>query len=84
MSFFDPPPIPENPLAYHRIVCPTACAKVSPLCIGGISIGSSWSEIFGKDEDIDSLLDVFYALGGNFIDTSNIYNGEASERLLGE
>ncbi|KAH0847975.1 Norsolorinic acid reductase A [Fonsecaea pedrosoi] len=84
MSFFNPPSKPENPLAYHRILSPTASVKVSPLCLGGISIGSSWSEVFGKNENPDSLLDAFYALGGNFIDTSNTYNGEDSERLIGE
>jgi hypothetical protein len=84
MSFFNPPPKPNNPLAYHRILSPTASVKVSPLCLGGISIGSSWSEIFGKNENADSLLDAFYALGGNFIDTSSSYNGEDSERLIGE
>lgn len=84
MSFFNRPPKPDNPLAYHRILSPTASVKVSPLCLGGISIGSSWSEIFGKNENPDSLLDAYYALGGNFIDTSNTYNCEESERLIGE
>lgn len=83
-SFFQPPPKPNSPLAYHRILSPTASVKVSPLCLGGISIGSSWSEKFGKNEDADSLLDAFYAQGGNFVDTSNTYNGEDSERLIGE
>ncbi len=83
MSFFQPPPKPDIPLAYHLILSPTASVKVSPLCLGGISIGSSWSEMFGKNESADSLLDAFYALGGNFIDTSNTYNSEDSERLIG-
>lgn len=84
MSFFRPPPKPDNPLAYHRILSPTASVKVSPLCLGGISIGSSWSELFGKNEEANNLLDAFYALGGNFIDTSNTYNSEDSEKLIGE
>lgn len=84
MSFFEPPPKPPTLLAYHRILSPTASVKVSPLCLGGISIGSSWSEIFGQNEDPFSLLDAFFSLGGNFIDTSNTYNGEDSERLIGE
>jgi len=40
--------------------------------------------MFGKNEDAHSLLDAFYALGGNFIDTSNTYNCEDSERFIGE
>ena len=84
MSFFESPPKPVSPLGYHRILSPTAAVKVSPICLGGISIGSSWGEIFGENEDADRLLDAYYALGGNFIDTSNTYNSEASEKLIGE
>ncbi|KAH8889169.1 Aldo/keto reductase [Thozetella sp. PMI_491] len=84
MSFFTPPPKPKTPLAYHRVLSPTAAVKVSPICLGGISIGNEWSELFGESEDAFALLDEFYGLGGNFIDTSNIYNAESSERLIGE
>lgn len=84
MAIFDSPPKPETPLGYHRILSPTAAVKVSPICFGGISIGSSWGEVFGKNEDPDKLLDAFFSLGGNFIDTSNTYNSEDSERLIGE
>jgi len=84
MSFFAPPPKPSTPLGYHRILSPTAAVKVSPIALGGISIGSSWSELFGQNEDPFTLLDTYFSLGGNFIDTSNIYNSEDSEKLIGE
>jgi aryl-alcohol dehydrogenase-like predicted oxidoreductase len=84
MSFFESPPKPRHPLEWHRILSPTAGVKVSPLCLGGISIGSSWSEIFGKNEEPFSLLDAYYDIGGNFVDTSNTYCGEDSEKLIGE
>lgn len=84
MSFFASPPKPHSPLGYHRILSPTAAIKVSPISLGGISIGSEWSEIFGENEDPFKLLDSYYSLGGNFIDTSSIYNAENSERLIGE
>ncbi|KAH6646716.1 NADP-dependent oxidoreductase domain-containing protein [Truncatella angustata] len=84
MSFFDPPPRPQTRLAYHRVLSPTASVKVSPICLGGISIGNEWSELFGESEDAFTLLDQFFELGGNFIDTSNTYNAESSERLIGE
>lgn len=84
MSMFASPPKPESPLAYHRILSPTAAVKVSPICLGGISIGSSWSDVFGQNDEPDALLDEYFALGGNFIDTSNTYNSEASETLIGE
>ena len=84
MSIFASPPKPTNPLAYHRVLSPTASVKVSPICLGGISIGSSWSGVFGKNEDPFTLMDSLFSLGGNFIDTSNTYNSEDSERLIGE
>lgn len=84
MSFFGPPPKPRSPLGHHRILSPTAAVKVSPLALGGINIGSSWAEIFGKNEDPFKLMDTYFSLGGNFIDTSNTYNSEDSERLIGE
>ena len=71
MSLFQSPPKPTHPLAYHRILSPSASVKVSPIALGGISIGSSWSSIFGRNEDSDKLLDAYFEIGGNFIDTSN-------------
>ena len=84
MSIFAPPPKPETQFSWHRILSPTANVKVSPIAIGGISFGNSWSELFGKSEDALKLLDAFYEIGGNFIDTANAYNSEESEKLIGE
>ncbi|KAI9369680.1 NADP-dependent oxidoreductase domain-containing protein [Aspergillus egyptiacus] len=83
MSLFQPPPKPTSPLAHHRILSPTASVKVSPLCLGGISLGNEWSELFGTSVDPFALLDEFYAQGGNFIDTANVYNDEKSEAHIG-
>lgn len=84
MSFFEPPPKPKTALGWHRIFSPTASVKVSPIALGGISIGNSWSELFGKSEEPFGLLDEFYAQGGNFIDTASNYNMEESEELIGK
>ncbi|OIW29029.1 Aldo/keto reductase [Coniochaeta ligniaria NRRL 30616] len=84
MSIFESPRKPKTALGYHRVLSPSAAVKVSPLALGGISIGSSWSEVFGKNDDPFQLLDTYFSLGGNFIDTSNTYNSEGSERLIGE
>lgn len=84
MSMFAPAPKPSSLLGYHRILSPTAGVKVSPLCLGGISIGNTWSDVFGKNEDPFKLLDTYFELEGNFIDTSNTYNSESSEQLIGE
>ncbi|CEN59906.1 hypothetical protein ASPCAL02347 [Aspergillus calidoustus] len=84
MSLFDPPPKPDTPLGWHRVLSPTAAVKVSPICLGGISIGNAWNELFGRRDDHFAILDSFVALGGNFIDTANQYNYEESEKLIGE
>ncbi|PSN66877.1 Aldo/keto reductase [Corynespora cassiicola Philippines] len=84
MSFFASPPKPKTALGWHRVLSPTAAVKVSPFALGGISFGNSWSELFGKSEDPFTLLDTFYELGGNFIDTANNYNSGDSEKIIGE
>ena len=84
MSLFEFPPTPSNPLGYHHILFPTPSVKVSPIVLGGISIGSSWSSFFGMNEGPFSLLHTYLSPGGNFIDTSNIYNSKDSKRLIGE
>jgi hypothetical protein len=82
MDPFAPPPKPKSALGGHRVLSPTANVKVSPIQLG--SIGNSWSKLFGVSEDADALLDAYFDLGGNFIDTSNTYNSEDSELLIGE
>lgn len=84
MSLFQPSPKPSSPMGYHRVLSPNAAVKVSPICLGGISIGNSWSEFTGKNEDPFELLDAFFAIGGNFIDTANVYNWGDSEKLIGQ
>lgn len=84
MSPFDAPPKPQSLMGYHRVLSPNAAVKVSPICLGGISLGNSWKDYTGKNEDPFQLLDAFYKLGGNFIDTSNVYNSEESEKLIGQ
>ncbi|KAL4968930.1 NADP-dependent oxidoreductase domain-containing protein [Aspergillus stella-maris] len=84
MSLFSPPPKPSTPLALHRTLSPTASVKVSPICLGGISLGNEWSELFGQSEDPFKLLDEFYSQGGNFIDTANVYNNGRSEEFIGQ
>lgn len=81
---FESPPKPETPLGWHRILSPNAAVKVCPIALGGISLGSAWSANFGRNENSSDLLDTFFSLGGNFIDTANIYDSGESEELIGE
>ncbi|KAL3474492.1 NADP-dependent oxidoreductase domain-containing protein [Aspergillus californicus] len=86
MSFLQPAPEPATPLGRLRVLSSTAGVRVSPLQLGGMSIGDSWSSFMGSmaKPQAFELLDTFVAAGGNFIDTSNNYQDEQSERWIGE
>lgn len=49
-------------------------------------LGDRWKAGFGEfsKEGAFELLDAFYDLGGNFIDTANAYHGGQSEEWIGE
>lgn len=86
MSFLQAAPEPTTPLGRLRVLSTTAGVRVSPLQLGGMSIGNAWSSFMGSMDKAQafSLLDAFVAAGGNFIDTSNNYQDEQSERWIGE
>ena len=52
--------------------------KVSELCLGAMTFGRETSEA-----DSHGMLDRFVELGGNFIDTADVYSRGASEEILG-
>lgn len=86
MSFLQAAPEPITPLGRLRVLSTTAGVRVSPLQLGGMSIGNAWSGFMGSmdKKQAFSLLDAFVAAGGNFIDTANNYQDEQSERWIGE
>lgn len=77
---------PTSELGRYRVLAPSAGIRVSPLALGAMSIGDSWSDWMGSmDKDSSfKLLDAFYDAGGNFIDTANNYQNEQSEAWIGE
>ncbi|OBT39485.1 hypothetical protein VE00_10119 [Pseudogymnoascus sp. WSF 3629] len=79
-------PTPPTDLGRLRILSSTAGVRVSPLQLGGMSIGDAWAGGMGSmDKDAAfKLLDAFYEAGGNFIDTANNYQSEQSELWIGE
>uniref|UniRef100_A0A093XMV6 Norsolorinic acid reductase A n=1 Tax=Talaromyces marneffei PM1 TaxID=1077442 RepID=A0A093XMV6_TALMA len=81
-----PPAAPRSVLGRHRILAPTASMRVSPLCLGGMSFGTNWAMGLGEctKEMTYDLLDTFYDLGGNFVDTANAYQGGQSEGWIGD
>jgi len=89
MSLFGAPPEPATKLGRYRVLSPLAGVRVSPLCLGAMSIGQSdtWASAgmgaMNKESSV-KLLDAFYEAGGNFIDTANNYQDETSEEIIGE
>lgn len=79
-DIFAPAPEPPTELGRYRILSSTAGARVSPLCLGAMSIGEAWKEFMGSMDKEASfkLLDAFYDAGGNFIDTANNYQNDVS------
>ncbi|WVQ80660.1 hypothetical protein IAT38_002765 [Cryptococcus sp. DSM 104549] len=78
---------PKTPLAEYRLLAPTAGVRVSPICLGGGSLGNQWPGFTGKALDTEEsfkLLDAFYEAGGNFIDTAGQYQDGQSEMIIGE
>jgi aryl-alcohol dehydrogenase-like predicted oxidoreductase len=53
--------------------------KVTPLCLGTMNFG-------GRTDAAEShrILDHYVELGGNFIDTANVYNDGRSEEVIGD
>jgi aryl-alcohol dehydrogenase-like predicted oxidoreductase len=70
--------MPENQAMPYRNL-PGAGIKVSQLCLGTMMFG-------GPSDEAESLRIIDHALetGINFLDTANVYNGGASEQIVGK
>jgi aryl-alcohol dehydrogenase-like predicted oxidoreductase len=84
--FWNPTNEPPTKLGRYRNLSPLASVHVSPLQLGGGSIGDKWQNYLGSMDKTSSfaLLDAYYDSGGNFIDTSSNYQDESSENMIGE
>lgn len=85
MQFQAPPPATK--LGRHRQFAQLAGLHVSPIVLGGMSIGDKWGPMgMGAMDKASSfkLLDAFFDAGGNFIDTASNYQEESSEEFIGE
>jgi aryl-alcohol dehydrogenase-like predicted oxidoreductase len=57
--------------------------RVSPLCLGAMTFGEEWG--IGSDVATSvAVISRYLELGGNFIDTANMYNKGHSEAILGD
>ncbi|ESK90213.1 putative aryl-alcohol dehydrogenase [Moniliophthora roreri MCA 2997] len=86
MSAFAPAPPPTTKLGIYRTLSSRAGVHVSPLCLGAMSIGDKWGDFLGSMDKESSfkLLDAYFDMGGNFIDTASNYQDETSEEFIGE
>lgn len=57
--------------------------RVSELCLGTMTFGEDWGWGASKQES-KKMFDAFRKIGGNFIDTANIYTNGTSEKFLGD
>ncbi|KAL2820138.1 NADP-dependent oxidoreductase domain-containing protein [Aspergillus cavernicola] len=57
-----------------------------PLCLGTMTFGDQQQDRYGEcsKEEASSILDHFYSEGGNFLDTSNVYQNGQAEQWVGE
>jgi aryl-alcohol dehydrogenase-like predicted oxidoreductase len=55
--------------------------SVSPICLGTMNFGAS--ERGTSKEEAHNIINHFLEMGGNFIDTADVYNGGASETIVG-
>lgn len=79
MSLFAPVPAPASKLARYRVLSPLAGVHVSPLTLGGMSIGDQWNAAgMGAMDKTSSfeLLDAFYEAGGKSLFIAHrLYHG---------
>ncbi|KAI1789654.1 Aldo/keto reductase [Ganoderma leucocontextum] len=87
MSFPQAPP-PATKLGRYRQLAPLAGIHVSPIVLGGMSIGDKWGPIGMGAMDKDSsfkLLDAYFEAGEtSSTPTANSYQEESSEKFIGE
>lgn len=61
-AIFMPAPQPPTELGRYRILSSTAGVRVSPLQLGGMSIGEAWKDFLGSIDKVSSfkLLDAYW------------------------
>lgn len=65
MSLWQPPPMPSTKLGRYRVLSSHAGIRVSPLCLGAMSIGDKWGDGMGAMDKESSfkLLDAYFDAG---------------------
>jgi aryl-alcohol dehydrogenase-like predicted oxidoreductase len=67
----------------HYVTLGRSGLRVSPFCMGAMTFGPDWG--WGSNEqDSARIIDRYLELGGNFIDTANVYTKGHSEKIIGD
>ena len=67
----------------HYVTLGRSGLRVSPFCLGAMTFGTDWG--FGASaKDSEAILSRYFDLGGNFIDTANVYTKGHSEKIIGD
>lgn len=67
----------------HYVTLGRSGLRVSPFCLGTMTFGEDWG--WGSDEKTSAkVLARYIDLGGNFIDTANVYTKGHSEKIIGD
>ncbi len=67
----------------HFVTLGHSGLRVSPLCLGTMTFGKDWG--WGStEEESYSILQRYIELGGNFLDTANLYTHGHSEAIIGD
>ncbi|WP_437589799.1 aldo/keto reductase [Sorangium sp. So ce1000] len=67
----------------HYVTLGRSGLRVSPFCLGAMTFGDDlgWGS---SVKDSEAILDRYIELGGNFIDTANLYTKGHSEKIIGD
>lgn len=67
----------------HYVTLGRSGLRVSPFCLGAMTFGEDlgWGS---SVEESQQIIDRYVELGGNFIDTANLYTKSHSEKILGD
>ena len=78
---FPTPQKPISPLGYHRTLAPTCGLKVSPLCLGAMSLGDAWAQGYGavKKKTAFEIMDHFYEQYVDFSSASLLLTCDAHQ-----
>ncbi len=68
---------------HHYVTLGRSGLRVSPFCLGTMTFGEDLGWGSSVDES-NKIMDRFIELGGNFLDTANVYTRGHSEKIIGD